>query len=689
MDEVAYITTKGTITLGDLIKNPKLSRGEGVISSSAAKVDIPKINVPNTINWSLAQGTLESVGIRVIRTVELPRQFPMVGRPPNMPKSVYRSYLAGGQVMLNWEKLDGGPSSYVTQTRVHYAQQAVFNFLGAMRATRQSQNKTTRSLDKLRDELKNIATTHYLGNASLDGQLGRLLKVHEQAKHALRYTKRLESNLPGWTMAKLVKKYLPTDGSRYRLPQNEDEMLLNKVTARDSGIWVPTLNPTAEAGPPFKPKTKRIDVAAFDLFYYKNICDGGATQPSGWQYFSHLKPKAEVYKMSDAATKIRNIIVYNSAAALPALALTQLFTHCVRPSDRHLIGFNPIGTKAEELIAMFRRNISGFIVFADNCFFYKMTDDVLHFRSMDGNKFEATHQSRTDIHNLVNAMIDKTITKEHQDTPVIKYIRDTVGENYVRNPVIWDKLSFACQGMGSGTPLTFLINHIKMGEVIEVLKQSKLDCTIATDQQVNMAILKTGAVLETTLQTNIVLNQALQVTQEMDLLGYDITYYPPNRKYYLTLNKNRIIKALLFDKTALAHRDYESNIERNSFTLAANLSKLTMLYIMGGWAHKWLGELISGYAEVVAARLRLLVPQLPEPDDDTVEMAKTVDLDIKALAQSVLQGTKKLDQALLDETVFKENRATKRQREQPTEAMNTDDTGVAKKRTKAESMVWE
>lgn len=621
MDEIVYLTDKGHLTVGDMIrgKNKPKDNATSVSYDQSLKSVVKEADFEmKTIMSELKRTQFECGEMK-----DLPAIFPPMLRPKRVPAYV-RDMETGAEPewidITNKNRVKIG--RYTTNPRIFEASRQVLTMVKSMITTAELREKNRDHVMLLRSmfkELEEMAKSHYLGNASRRGQLGRLLKVKEQSVYTTRH--QVDARKMFQTSKELfetIHTWMPISRGDWTLPETWDDFEMDRQEAESMGMVVPRLNLTAEAGPPFKTSVKRVNTIQSDIANYPAVIDPNV--PKAWFEYCHMKPKAEVYRSEDAYTKVRNLFVFNSCTAMPSLAFTQMMNKQIEMNMHCLIGFSIARGFGNKLHEWMNRKEAGIMVFSDNLFMFKKVGPrLIRFRSLDGVKMEAVH-IQTEYMRLLTKYGTKYCMKPAVCKDVKHHLTEEAPHMFINSIALWDTIWFRVPGLGTGCPMTLLMNHMMMSICASLLDKAGPDAIDLEDDKINKILLQTGVKLETTIDTTI--DSSTSKIQEIDFLGYDLTKL--DGEFILVLNRKRIIKAVLFDKSELAQKD-RSEAEKHLLAILKGYCKSLVLYIMGGWAHEDLAELLQKSADVSIGRLKNLTTSVSE--DNISEILDSLNLD--------------------------------------------------------------
>lgn len=188
-------------------------------------------------------------------------------------------------------------------------------------------------------------------------------------------------------------------------------------------------------------------------------------------------------------------------------------------------------------------------------------------------------------------------------------------------------------GLGSGTAPTYHLNTMLMCSVAHNLNriqngmadrgESFPDIVESKDKDFELPVWMDEAALELGVKLtgelrvgggscflNPVLDEVIE-TYESDLLGYDVTYLNysldttdiTDYRPLMTLNRERLMKAMLFSKNVFKDFNADNPVDIDYVKQFLNLVKFRQLYMMGAWAHTDLADLCLSNCRISIAAL--------------------------------------------------------------------------------------
>jgi hypothetical protein len=633
MDEIVYVLNKGVLTIGDILAGRKPTKDDTSVKS---KIKLSVIERRNDISMKHASDALSLLGCDPKPSHDMGQVLPVQRRPDIIDKNLYDTLVNEGQQFVDYNKIRGSIPQYNTMPVKVVANNYIITAINMVRLTDERANVSDASTkwEPLYDQCLSIGEKHYLGHASRLGQLGRIEAVIKAGKYALN-TQAIHKHWMHDPEAEYnrIKKYMPFKTPTLRLPRNNADMQLSTEQAIKLKVATPKINLTAESGPPFGSKVKRKDTIYNDSIAFEQML--GSDYDMSWYQISRLKAKSEVYKTEDAYKKVRNYYVYNSGASMPALSLVQAATSALDMNYHCLVGFSLTGGFMNKLLNHIRRTGRGLMVFSDNLFYFRNTQKGIKWKSLDGVKMEASLVNQSQMEHVLWTCITKGTTTDINSREA-QFIIKNYPPAFINAPVIWDTIVFKNIGMNSGLPAVLLANQHNMANVASILENHVLDTL--TDVEINNLIIDTGVQIETTLST--VINHDKEGLQELDFLGYDL--FTENGYHYPVLSRERIIKALMFDKTNLRDTREMTGKERGMFISTTKIGKWLVLYLLGGWAHSDLEEFLVRIIKVEQARVESTFQDLPSED----ELRRSLTIfndeqipDLHAIILSALKGS--------------------------------------------------
>jgi len=559
MSLILYKTDSGVITLADVLNQPNFRRPKDAISTRPK--DLPKKLTSGDIDDTAIYAALSNSGIKYIMNRNWDKCAPPMRKPRNMPRTMYDTAIKNGGTVYDikassskWNK----PTTYQTTPSVMRASISALQTLNSLALE-------DATMAKLRTEAEEVATNTYFGNASRMGQLVRLIKVKKAWNYA---NKHYEEHT-----IDIRKNYMSFAETDLRFPCTLAEINLTRKEALEKKVMPIRINLTAESGPPLPAKIKRKDTAVNDLFQYEDLFDVDNPNIRSLAKTCHMKPKREVYDVIDAEKKVRNLFVYNSLTSLPFLCLAQMAGMFMNKSSNNLLGLKITNGYPDTLIKEMINTPGSQYVFSDNLFL--AIKGVV--RSMDGVKMEASHANPGRMAQLIDILLTELDPSGEMIPNKVRRYLERAPEMYTNSPTIFDKIMFEGLGLGTGCPLTMLMNHMAMSECATLLRKQYDMSTLIDD--INETIKHTGVQLEDTRTTNLNGMKNAEI-REPDFLGYAVILW--EGKYYMILERKRIIKAILYDKNE--YSDMHPRVKQLR-QLRNEMQKMVTLYLAGGWAH--------------------------------------------------------------------------------------------------------
>jgi len=659
MSEVKYIIENKGISLSDIWANSSMLKNTNMrsIVPTAGLTKMGKVDNEDIKPHQYRQ-KLESIGYSCRMLTEVPAIFPLTGS--DVPKYIPQQMaLKAIELQQLFQFLDGSrlqkAANYTSSNKIVNADKRVFSFIRSAITTDAVKDSTNHNLINLEADLVTVANDNYLGHASKMGQLNRLKKAKESFDYSVR-NQRLPmcTTNSAMTIFADIRKYFPLYDAGWRMPFTTEEITMSKDKAYVEKVAIPKINLKAEAGPPSRSLVKRKQLLISDVYGAFQLLRAHEFMASSWSSFCHLKAKGEVYKRSDAKEKVRNIFVYNSAASMMPLTLVSLVSNSIEQSlvgNSSLMKFKISEGYGMRLLTHILKTKEGLLVYSDNVFHFRLDGNVIRWMSMDGVRMESAHSSPNEMRLLMTILMMKTMGVDpttNDGKRISKEIADYLMRHaptmYINSPAIFENVVFQNPGLGSGSPLTMLVNHFLSSKAASLLEGSKVD-SLSVDQ-INALISSTGVQLTVELRSQLPLPHLWGngspdfgpgLIIPADLLGYDfgcvINPHTSLPELVLVLIRKRLLKSLMFDKTEL-----NPELRADTHLELIKMMKTASLYMAGGYYYQDTEELLRRMYQESLERLKHSKTGKFDWDQDEVEQAitETISADDGDIADEIL-----------------------------------------------------
>ena len=495
-----------------------------------------------------------------------------------------------------------------------------------------------KNMDVLYEEALDVVRTHYFGNGTIQGQIGRLAAVNAvaygiegargRAKPDLYRPSTSDKSVKFW--GEVLNRVFPLNPPDFEFISGLYETI---TLAEDMGVSLMKLNLKAAAGPIWPTGVLREDVLSQDFRMAATMLANADTvlnaeeflADNPWMKLALIKPKAEVYERSKLHTKTRNIFVTTSGCTLLAHSIYHVMHH--KPKKNALvdlnvwsmIGFSAFSGGVNRFFHNLVKKLTNepdFIwtgVYADN-YYSAFVDDAGHiiWVSLDGEKMEAC------VNEDDYLLYDNCLLTRYPNVQFNENWRNSLKIYHpnisAKNVGLLGDYQILIKGHGSGSIGTAYLNTFKVIRVEHQFRQiggkrpvvKQNDAWVLSNKMI-AATLSVGVKLtvESVIDLTSRLAEARAVAGDadkldeikVDLLGFSLTVL---RKYGMVLyipvlDRPRLMRAMCYFKKLLNDEGEVSQNDRAMYFMMIGI-RSRMFYIMGGWAD-----------EAIAVYLRALV----------------------------------------------------------------------------------
>lgn len=516
-------------------------------------------------------------------------------------------------------------------------------------------------------KLRETMLKYQFSNGTVQGQLGRYRQVMVQQRKAALMRSQSTYKQMTTEFRKVLQLRYPLNKTTYSLKYGPIQTLRDWEREDHSGMKNPplTINKTADAGLLYargstvitrdKSEWADLDIAqmVYDMFgatramnahekarflqqqhkttevlqpeLANTFSDGELSEMLNTSRLCKMKPKSEVYEISELKNKTRNFSVHNAGFSnLPMIFFSQVKGKTPlwheHPTSWNMIGWSPFYGGMTSIMsqvldkksqAWTTRNGSLYmkpLVYADNFWCIAKHGGTERWYSMDGIKAEA-HVTANDCKQLV-----------HHFASAYPEISST----WMRYMLMWYPVlctnsigvlgvnQIPCPFLGSGSPGTAYLNTVATIDYVTHLERTTTkEWTEWEDRETkevkvgNWEATEKASARFYKCEMSVPLDEIRnsQTEVKIDLLGYSCI---PGKNYGMDghwipiLDSNRLYKAITFLKT-----DLVAGEEQTSVTQAINFFRYRVFYALGAWFD-------PGLSEVLVIRCGALKKQLAD-----------------------------------------------------------------------------